>query len=202
MSMGKNFTSLLNEIPMVSRKFQHSMIPLDFQSIFESIKGDVALAFPDPLLSHGFIAYAEVINRDFLQSFEDLKPLLALTGGQMKLTNQGADAYEFQASDGSVLGLKPGPVIFWFGVKDNRFYVTNNENLIGKKVLGLSLRDAKWKNRVDNKRIFAALNLSSVVKEGNYAVIESPDGQHIHVEWVMNKQDRNILQQMLHIAGF
>lgn len=199
---GEKLYSLLNEIPMVSRKFRHSMIPLDFQSVFESVKGDVALAFPDPLMSQGFIAYAEVTNRDFLQTFEDLKPLLAMTGGQMRLTNQGDDAYEFRASDGSALGLRHGPVIFWFGVKDNRFYVTNNENLIGKKVLGLSLRDAKWKSRVDNKRIFAALNLSSVLKEGNYAVVDSPDSQHIHVEWVMKKQDRNILQQMLHIAGF
>lgn len=199
---GEKLYNLLNEIPMVNRKFRHSMIPLDFQSIFESIKGDVALAFPDPLLSQGFIAYAEVINRDFLQTFEDLKPLFAMTGGQMKLMNQGDNAYEFQASDGSVLGLKRGPVILWFGVKDNRFYVTNNESLIGKKVLGLSLRDAKWKSRVDNKRIFAALNLSSVLKEGDYVAIDSPDSQHIHIEWVMKKQDRNILQQMLHIAGF
>lgn len=199
---GKKIYELLNEIPMVRRKFQHTMIPLDFQSIFEAIEGNVVLAFSDPMLSQAFMAYAEVTNRDFLQTFEDLKPLLAMSGGQMKLMNRGTDSYVFQASDGSVFGWRPGPVMFWLGLNGNHFYVTNHEALIGRKVLGLSLRDAKWKNQVEEKRFLAAFNLSSVMKEGNYALVNSPDGQHIHVEWVMNKQDRNSLQQLLHLAGF
>lgn len=199
---GKLIYALLNENPTISRQFQHSMIPLDFQAVFEAVKGDVVLAMPDPLRSRAFIAYADVANRDFLQTFEDLKPLLAMTGGQMQLLSQGTDAYEFRMVDASALGLGAGPAAFWFGVEDGHLYITNDRDLVGKKVLGLSLRDAKWGSHVEGKRIFAALNLASAVKGAAYLTVESPDGLNVHLELVMENKEVNVLQQLLRTAGF
>lgn len=199
---GKKIYALLNENPTISRQFRHSMIPLDFQTIFESIKGDVVLAMPDPLRSRAFIAYADVTNRNFLQTFEDLRPLLAMTGGQMQLLSQGADAYEFRMIDASALNLGTGPAVFWFGVKDGQFYITNHEELIGKRVLGLSLRDTKWGREVEGKCMFAALNLAPVIQGTEYLTIASPDGLNAHLELVMKNQEVNVLQQLLQIAGF
>ena len=64
------------------------------------------------------LIYADVTNKDFLQSFEDLKPLLAMTGGQMQLNSTGKDQYEFRMYRQSI----------WFGVKDNLLYISNNED--------------------------------------------------------------------------
>lgn len=35
-----------------------------------------------------------------------------------------------------MLGMGRGPVSFWLGVKDDRFYLTNQEDLIGREVKG------------------------------------------------------------------
>lgn len=198
---GKVF-ALLNENPTLRRQFETSMIPVDFEAIFGAVCGDVALVMPDPLHSKAFIAYADVTNRNFLHTFESLKPMLALTGGQMKLIDKGEDAYEFRAADASVLNLGRGPAAFWFGVRDNRFYITNREELIDKKVLGWSLRDAEWGSRVEGKRFFAAANLSQVMGGMDYMTVESADGRNAVVEVVMKDRRTNILQQLLQAVGF
>ena len=153
---GGQIFSLLNENPTMRRQFKTSMIPLDFAAIFNAVKGDVTIAFPNPLRSRDFIMYADVVNRDFLQTFEALKPLVAMSGGQVKLLNKGQDAYEFRAVDAAMLNLGKGPMALWFGVKDNRFYLTNNDQLVGKKPLGWSLRDTEWGGGVTGKRFFGA----------------------------------------------
>lgn len=65
---GGQIFSLLNENPTMRRQFKTSMIPLDFAAIFNAVKGDVTIAFPNPLRSRDFIMYADVVNRDFLQT--------------------------------------------------------------------------------------------------------------------------------------
>lgn len=197
---GKVF-ALLNENPTLRRQFETSMVPIDFDAIFGAVCGDVVLAMPDPLRSDAFIAYADVRNRNFLHTFESLKPLLALTGGQMKLVDKGEDAYEFRAADASVLNVGRGPAAFWFGVKDEHFYITNSEELIDKKVLGWSLRDAEWGSKVAGKRFFAAANLSQVMKGMDYLTVESADGKNFTVEMVMKDRRTNILQQLLQAIG-
>lgn len=199
---GGQIFSLLNENPTMRRQFQTSMIPLDFAAIFNAIKGDVTIAFPNPLRNREFIMYADVTNRDFLQTFESLKPLVALSGGQVKLFNKGENAYEFRAVDASMLNLGKGPMALWFGVKDNRFYLTNNEQLVDKRPLGWSLRNTEWGGRVDGKRFFAAVNLAGMTGGLGYLTAESPDGKNIHIEWVMKDNQVNVLQQLVQIVGF
>jgi len=91
---------------------------LDLSGIFSSIHGDVAVGY-NSLSNNDLLIYADVTNKDFLQSFEDLKPLLAMTGGQMQLNSTGKDQYEFRMYRQSI----------WFGVKDNLLYISNNERL-------------------------------------------------------------------------
>lgn len=199
---GGQIFSLLNENPTMRRQFKTSMIPLDFAAIFNAVKGDVTIAFPNPLRSRDFIMYADVVNRDFLQTFEALKPLVAMSGGQVKLLNKGQDAYEFRAVDAAMLNLGKGPMALWFGVKDNRFYLTNNDQLVGKKPLGWSLRDTEWGGGVTGKRFFGAVNFAGMTGGLGYLTAESPDGKNIHIEWVMKDKQVNVLQQLVQIVGF
>ena len=211
---GKVF-DLLCENPTVRRQFENSMMPIDFRLIFNSIKGDMALAFPNPAKSGSFIAYADVTNSDFLRTFEDLKPLLSLTGGTMTLTNTGAEEYEFRMLDGSVVDLNPGSAAFWFGVKDNRFYLTNDRSLVGRKVPGLTLQACEWGKDVKGKRFYMAVNFSGMTDDivalpgmgqvtpfarmSDYMTVESGKGDRMRMEWVMKDRKTNVLKQL--VAG-
>ena len=182
MDGGKIF-DLLCENPTVRQQFESSMMPVDFKLIFNSIKGDMALAVPNPAESGSFIAYADVTNRDFLQTFEDLKPLLALTGNAS----------------------------FWFGVKDGRFYLTNDRSLVGRRVPGLTLRDCEWGGRVKGKMFYLAVSVKDlaaktasasgmahvapVLQLSDYVTVESADGKKVRMEWVMKDRKKNVLRQ-------
>ena len=210
MDGGKIF-DLLCENPTVRQQFESSMMPVDFKLIFNSIKGDMALAVPNPAESGSFIAYADVTNRDFLQTFEDLKPLLALTGGTMTLKNNGTDEYEFRMTDGSAINLPPGNASFWFGVKDGRFYLTNDRSLVGRRVPGLTLRDCEWGGRVKGKMFYLAVSVKDlaaktasasgmarvapVLQLSDYVTVESADGKKVRMEWVMKDRKKNVLRQ-------
>lgn len=131
---GEKAYELLRENPTVRQELDNSMMPLDFEAIFKAVKGDVAVAMPEMSLKPGFILYADVKNGDFMRTFEDLKPMLAMTNGQMRLVDKGENAYQFVVANGAMLGMGRGPVSFWLGVKDDRFYLTNQEDLIGREV--------------------------------------------------------------------
>ena len=105
---GKGIYDLLCENPTIRQALDNSMLPIDIEGIFSSIHGDVAVGY-NSLSNNDLLIYADVTNKDFLQSFEDLKPLLAMTGGQMQLNSTGKDQYEFRMYRQSI----------WFGVKDN-----------------------------------------------------------------------------------
>lgn len=208
---GKVF-DLLCENPTVRRQFENSMMPIDFRLIFNSIKGDMALAVPD-LSGGAFIAYADVTDSGFLRTFEELKPLLSLTGGTMTLTNRSAEEYEFRMADASVMNLQPGAASFWFGVKDGRFYVTNDHSLIDRRVPGLTLRDCEWGGRVEGKLFYMAVNVPDLsgmpgmpralpfLRLSDYITVETADGKKVRMEMVAKNRDANVLRQLLESSG-
>lgn len=198
---GKQLYDFLNENPYVRRLFEHSMIPIDFAAVFGAIHGDVALAMPDPLHSNAFMAYARVTGSGFLQTFEDLKPLLAMTGGQARLINQGEKAYEFRTTDASLIGLPAGPLALWFGVRGDHLYLTNDKRLLDEKVLGLSLANTAWGNRVKGQRFFVAADAAGVWPDAETLTVESADGSNIRVEWVMKDNKTNVLEQLIRRIG-
>lgn len=159
---GAKAYDLLRENPTVRQELDNSMMPLDFEAIFKAVKGDVALAVPEVSFSPGFILYADVTNSEFMRTFEDLKPLLAMTNGQMRLLDKGKDAYQFVVVDGSALGMGRGPVSLWLGVKDKHFYLTNRENLIDKEVKGQSLDDCSWAKDVKGKQFYLNVNFQAI----------------------------------------
>lgn len=215
---GGKVYSLLCENPLIRQQFESSMMPIDFEAIFNAIKGDMALAVMNPLQGK-FIAYADVTNSEFLQTFEDLKPLLALTNGQMQLLNKGTDSYEFRIQDASMIGMRGGVAQFWFGVKDNRLYITNDAELIGARVLGLTLRDCPWGEKVTGKRFFMGMNFASIsgqakqllganeqyapiisiLNQADYLTVETVDYKTTRLELVTKDKNKNILQVLLEV---
>lgn len=212
---GGEFYNFLCENPAMRRYFESSMIPLDFRSIFSSISGDVALAMSGPE-GKEFIAYADVNSDSFMNSFERLKAMAAMSGGQVVLKNYADKAYGFKTIDGGLVGLSSGPKSLWIGVKDGRFYITNKESLIDRRVLGLSLRNCKWGDRVVGQRFFMVSDLSSLNRlfdlkhlEGtmasvlaffgglDYLTVETGDGNNVHIEILMKDNNKNPLATLL-----
>lgn len=215
---GEEFYDFLCGNPSVRRFFEKSMIPLDFRSVFSAINGDVALAMSDSGGSE-FIAYADIKSDNFLKSFESLKSLASLTGGQVVLKNYGDKGYEFKTYDGRIVGLPAGPSALWIGVKGGKLYVTNKETLIDRRMLGLSLRNRKWGNRIEGQRFFMASDLSSLKRilglrqlKGTMPLVsaffsgldcltvESGDGNNLHIEILMKDQNKNPLVMLSGIS--
>lgn len=212
---GGEFYNFICENPSVRRYFEKSMIPLDFRSIFSAISGDVALSMSGKD-GKDFIAFADVTNDDFLKSFETLKSMAALSGGQVLLRNHGDNGYEFKTVDGSLVGLTPGYLELWIGVNNGKLYVTNKESLIDRRVLGLSLRNRTWGKRVEGQRFFMVSDLTSLDRllelkklKGSmasvlaffggldYLTVESADGSNVHIEIVMKDKNKNPLGALL-----
>lgn len=207
---GEKAYSLLRENPTIRQELDNSMMPLDFEAIFKAVKGDVALAMPEMSLAPGFILYADVTNSAFMRTFEDLKPLLAMTNGQMRLLDKGKDAYQFVAVDGSMMGMGRGPVSVWLGVKDNRFYLTNRENLIGGEVKGLTLDDCSWAKDVKGKQFYLNVNFQALsaalpqlpyVGMLDYLTIESEDSNKGRMVLQMKNKKDNVLKQLVQIVN-
>lgn len=206
---GEKAYELLRENPTVRQELDNSMMPLDFEAIFKAMKGDMALAMPEMSLSPGFILYADVTNSDFMRTFEDLKPLLAMTNGQMRLLDKGKNAYQFVAVDGSMMGMGRGPVSLWLGVKDKRFYLTNRENLIDSDVKGLTLDDCSWAKDVKGKRFYLNLNfqaLSAALPQLPYVgmldflTIEAKEPTKVRMVLQMKDHKENVLKQLFLLA--
>ena len=212
---GKKLYEILCGHPLLNSQLENSMMPIDFESVFSSMKGDMAIA-GNPA-SGKFIAYADVTDDRFLQTFENLKPLMALTGGRMQLINRGAKGYEFRVSDGSMLGMQPGYQAWWFGVSDRRFYLTNQAEWIDAFVPGQTLRDGSWGKQVKGNLLYWGMNLASVIDQAgqaygsqeewkqalgflhslDYMTFAMEDMDKFCLELVMKDSDRNILQSFL-----
>ncbi|WP_455672806.1 DUF4836 family protein [Phocaeicola sp.] len=203
---GERIYELLCENPTIKQSLANPMLPIDIQAIFSSIKGDVAIGYTS-VASNDLLAYANVTNKDFLQSFESLRPLLAMTGGQMQLNVTGKDQYEFRMYNQSI----------WFGIKDNMLYISNNGKLADEagRRYGVSLQNTPWAGEVTRNRFFMAFNAEQLLKDaprmanmlgGNAALfnavlksceyidIMAPDWKSGQMNIVMKDKDINVLQ--------
>lgn len=206
---GKGIYDLLCENPTIRQALDNPMLPIDIEGIFSSIHGDVAVGY-NSLSNNDLLIYADVTNKDFLQSFEDLKPLLAMTGGQMQLNSTGKDQYEFRMYRQSI----------WFGVKDNLLYISNNERLADEagRRYGVSLQNTPWAGQVTKNRFFMAFNAAQLVKDVqenprltrmlgsdaamfnailgpcDYMDVMAPDWKSAQMNIVMKDKEVNVLQ--------
>ena len=216
---GQEFYHLIREIPAIRKSLDHSDLPitLDYGRVFEAIDGDVSFTITD--ISHGYyILWADVKQTDFLKYFADLKLIIAKTNGKIMLEDRGDNNFCLATRDGTLMNLRPGLKIFWFGVKDGRFYLTNNDELIDQRVLGLSLRNKSWGKRAVGSNFFAVSDWNSlrvfeyylqqdVLKElpkavpgiMNYVTIESVDGQHIRCIIEQNEKNLNLIQLLFQL---
>ena len=158
--------------------------------------------------------YADVTNDDFLKTFEDLRPLLALTGGQITLDNLGDHEYMMRTYEGR----------FWFGVKNSRLYVTNKRTWAEEagRTFGASLGVKPWSKEVKENRLYASLNLTAMsnglsiyrshpvlggkqnttiaklfASQCDYLNMSMPDGRHGKVELVLKNKHANLLEWLV-----
>ena len=148
---GKELYNMLCQNPAIKRMLDNPLLPVDVEYIFSSIDGDFAIGNAS-LLTGQYLLYADVTNNEFLRTFEDLRPLLALTGGQITLDKLGESEYLMRTFYGN----------FWFGVKNKRLYVTNNPTWAEEagRTYGASLAVKPWAVEVKDNRLFASANLA------------------------------------------
>lgn len=161
---GKELYNMMCQNPAIKRMLDNPLLPVDVEYIFSSVEGDFAIGNAS-LLTGEYLLYADVTNSDFLKTFEDLRPLLALTGGQITLETVGKDEYLMRTYYGN----------FWFGVKNNRLYVTNNQSWAEEagRTYGASLGMKPWANQAKENRLFASANLAALSEAlGDYRSLE------------------------------
>lgn len=206
---GEQIFDLLCENPTIKQSIENPMLPVDIKSIFSSIHGDVAIGY-NSLAENGILIYADVTNSQFLQSFEDLRPLLAMTGGQMELNLVGKEQYEFRMQQQSI----------WFGVKDGMLYISNNKVLASEagRQYNPSLKNVAWQNEVSKNRFFMAFNAEQLAREFStnpnlaamlgsdasifsavltpceYMDIMAPDWKSATINIVMKDKETNVLR--------
>ena len=113
-----------------------------------------------------------------------------------------------------MLGMQPGYQVWWFGVSDRRFYLTNQAEWIDAFVPGQTLRDGSWGKQV---KLYWGMNLASVIDQAgqaygsqaewkqalgflhslDYMTFAMEDMDKSCLELVMKDSDRNILQSFL-----
>ncbi|MBO5740700.1 MAG: DUF4836 family protein, partial [Bacteroidaceae bacterium] len=214
---GKELYRILCENPTIRQMLKNPVLPVDMEYIFSSVEGDFAIGWTK-LTSNDFLMYADVKHADFLQTFEDLRPLLALTGGQITLDNVGPNEYLMRTYYGH----------FWFGVKNNRLYVTNNRTWAEEvgRTYGASLGVKPWSAEVKQNRLYASLNLASMANElslfrslpmlggqqntmivklfagqCDYLNFSMPDGRHGKAELVLKDKNVNLLGVLVDVLG-
>ena len=189
---GKELYKILRQNPAIKKVLDNPVLPIDVESIFSSIEGDIAIGC-DNLKTGNCLMYADVTNSQFLKTFEDLRPLLAMTGGQIILDNVGKDEYVMRTYYGT----------FWFGVKDNRLYVTTNRTWADEvgRTYGASLARKLWAEDVKDNRLFATANLNGFrnmfLQYINYVNVGMPDWRHGKLEIVLKDKNANLLKQIV-----
>lgn len=150
---GKALYDMLCQNPTIRQVVDNPILPVDVERIFASIEGDYGMGCLSAATGE-FLMYADVTNTSFLETFEDLRPLLALTGGEVKLHDTAENQYALQTYD----------AIYWFGVKKDFFYVTNRHHLAeeaGRKY-GVSVGTRPWAGEAKANRLFASVNLAKL----------------------------------------
>ena len=122
------------------------------------------------------MVYGDVTNGDFLETFEDLRPLLAMTGGEVKLHDTADNQYALQTYD----------AVYWFGVKKNFFYVTNRREVAEEagRTYGASVGARPWAAEAKNNRLCATMNLAKLrtdINEYPYLLVQLGNKQAIAV---------------------
>lgn len=207
---GKELYRMLCQNPTIKQMLDNPLLPVDVEYIFSSIQGDFAMG-RSTLYTDNYLLYADVTNSDFLKTFEDLRPMLALTGGQIVLDNVGTDEYVMRTYEGN----------YYFGVKDNRLYVTNNRSFAEEagRTYGASMGVKPWSAEVKQNRLYASVNLSAIAKayrsynftgnkqvdtflmllinQCNYLNASIPDWRQGKAELVLNDKDQNLLKLLV-----
>lgn len=213
---GKEVYNMLCQNPAIKRALDNPLLPVDVEYIFSSVDGDFAIGNAS-VLTGQYLLYADVTNNDFLKTFEDLRPLLALTGGQITLDKLGESDYLMRTYYGN----------FWFGVKNKRLYVTNHQTWAEEagRTYGASLAVKPWASEVKENRLYASANLSMLGElmkryrynlTGNqqtdkaiqllagycdYLNVAMPDWQHGEMELVLKDKQANLLQLLVQLVG-
>ena len=204
---GKTLYQMLCQNPTIKQVLDNPLLPVDVEYIFSSIEGDFSIGFDN----QNYLLYADVTNSGFLKTFEDLRPLLTLTGGQITLDNVGKDEYLMRTYYGN----------FWFGVKNNRLYVTNNGTWAEEagRTYGASLAVKPWASEVKDNRLLASLNMAEMANmritltgnasvdgaiqllksQCNYLNASMTDWRHGKAELVLQDKDMNLLQWLVGI---
>ena len=212
---GKELYKMLCQNPTIRQVLDNPILPVDVEYIFSSIEGDFAFGC-DNLTTGNYLLYADVTNSGFLKTFEDLRPLLALTGGQIVLDNVGENEYLMHTLYGK----------FWFGVKDNRLYVTTNRTWAEEvgRTYGASLGRKPWASEVKENRLYASVNLKALnqtlakyrslmitgnrqvdtallffVGQCDYFNASMTDWRHGKAELVLKDKDMNLLQWLVSV---
>ena len=194
---GKELYKMLCQNPTIKQVLDNPILPVDVEYIFSSIEGDFALGC-DHLATGNYLLYADVTHSDFLKTFEDLRPLLALTGGQIVLDNVGPNEYLMRTLYGN----------FWFGVKGNRLYVTTNRTWAEEvgRTYGASLARKPWANEVKENRLFLSAQLAGMhqafrevpvkmlLKQCDYVTMGMSDWRHGKAELALKDKEANLLQ--------
>ena len=207
---GKELYRMLCQNPTIKQMLDNPLLPVDVEYIFSSIQGDFAMG-RSTLYTDNYLLYADVTNSDFLKTFEDLRPMLALTGGQIVLDNVGTDEYVMRTYEGN----------YYFGVKNNRLYVTNNRSFAEEagRTYGASMGVKPWSAEVKQNRLYASVNLSAIAKayrsydftgnkqvdtflmllinQCNYLNVSMPDWRQGKAELVLNDKDQNLLKLLV-----
>ena len=207
---GKELYHMLCQNPTIKQALDNPLLPVDVEYIFSSIQGDFAVG-RSTLYTDNYLIYADVTNSDFLKTFEDLRPMLALTGGQIVLDNVGVNEYVLRTYEGN----------YYFGVKNNRLYVTNNRSFAEEagRTYGASMGVKPWSEEVKQNRLYASVNLSAIAKayrsygftgnkqvdtflmllinQCNYLNASMPDWRQGKAELVLNEKEQNLLKLLV-----
>lgn len=214
---GKELYQMLCQNPTIKQMLDNPLFPVDVEYIFSSVQGDFAIGW-DKLTSKDFLMYADVTNAEFLKTFEDLRPLLALTGGQIALDNVSENEYLMHTYYGK----------FWFGMKDKRLYVTNNRTWAEEagRTYGASLGVKPWAKEVKENRLYASFNFTAMSNElslyrslpilggqqnttlvkafasqCDYLNVSMPDWRQGKAELVLKDKNANLLQIIVGMLG-
>ena len=214
---GKELYRMLCQNPAIKRVLDNPLLPVDVKYIFSSIEGDFSIGNLS-LLTGEYLLYADVTNSAFLKTFEDLRPLLALTGGQITLETVGKDEYLMRTYYGN----------FWFGVKNNRLYVTNKRTLAEEagRTYGASLGIKPWAIQAKENRLYASVNLAALgdawskyrslnltgnqqtdlvlkalLGQSEYLNMSMPDWRKGQTELILKDKQTNLLQWVVSMFG-
>lgn len=214
----KLYETLMKE-PAMAAQLGSVQGMFDLKSALSAIDGEtvVCISGLEPL---SFALLAEVKNSDFMQSFEDLKPMLDMTKGKLKLVETGKDAYELRIADGRMMGVE-GNTSAYIGVKDGVFYLTNDKMCAEQKEADHSMKNESWAGNVPGKRCFFVMNcnllneimntnhqvysskdqlMQRILNSMDYMTVEAKDDTHGRMELGMKDKETNILKQWISLG--